>query len=108
MSMDKEMHDLKMQLQSIQDRLKSLAEEAGPETVEEMKGYVDQASTFMKEYVDQTASTLKDKWESTKAVGTEKGKQVQEYAQENPWHIAAAGAMIGIAVASLLKGKDKE
>ncbi len=102
-----EVQSLKSELEAVQNRLKKLAGKVEPEVAVEVKHYVDQASSALKEYVDQTAGTLKEKWGVAKEAGARTGEKVSGYAKENPWHIAAAGALIGMAVASLL-GKDRE
>lgn len=99
----KEVEMLKVQLEDIQARLKAIVSGEDQAVNDEVKTYVEEASRNMKEYVDKASAVLKEQWDVTKDGAKETGKKVQNYAQDNPWHIAAASALIGMAIASMLR-----
>lgn len=103
MDSNKEVVELKKQLQKMQLHLQSITDAIEPEDVEQIKTYISQTSDVVKGHLDQASQHIKEKWDTSKDVAKTKGKEVNEYVHENPWQVAAIGALVGMAVVGMIK-----
>lgn len=67
----------------------------------------EEISSQVKNYMEKATNSLKDNWQMTKKTATEKSQQAQEYAHENPWHVAGMAAAVGVVI-GLLVGSRRD
>lgn len=94
------MQELQDQLKKVEEGMAELVGQVDPEDVENIRDYLTTASKAAKEQIGQAADTVKE-------FGGNKSKEIDQYAKENPWKIAAAGVLIGAAIASLFQKDAK-
>jgi ElaB/YqjD/DUF883 family membrane-anchored ribosome-binding protein len=87
-----EIEMLKTELADMGQRLMEL-------TGESLEDLEDTASTF----ADNAQSIVREKLMDSQKIGKKVADKSQEYAEENPWQMLAAGVAIGVALAFFLK-----
>ena len=101
MEKEERMKALRFQMEDIKEQLRALGTEEADSAKGHIKDYVDKASSALKDYVDGSSASLKEKMaragEGTRRVG----EKADGYAHENPWHVAALGLAVGLALGSL-------
>lgn len=91
-----ELDQLKAELANMGRRLMELTEDS-------MEDVEDAASTFS----ESARQAMDNGWSKAKDLGQNSVKSAQEYAEENPWQMLAAGVAVGMALAFFLK-RDRE
>lgn len=91
-----ELEQLKAELANMGRRLMELTEDS-------MDEVEDAASTF----TESARHAVDTGWSKAKDLGKNSVKGAQEYAEENPWQMLAAGVAVGMALAFFLK-RDRD
>jgi len=94
MARKSEIEQLRIDLEEMGKRLMSLTEESGEEMADRASGYADRAHKIASE-----------SWSKARDFSGRAGARAQEYAEENPWQIMAAGAAVGFLLGYLLRDK---
>ena len=89
---DNQIEELKTQVREMSNRLEELA---------------GSAQEVANGYIKDLPKTIQHGIDSTKEAANKAGSQVQEYASENPWHIAAIAAGLGFLIATLNHRNDR-
>ena len=87
-----EVEKLKAEMEEMGRRLMELTGDTYEDLEDDALSFMGKSSDFMKE-----------KWNRAKQASRRTGAQVQEYAEDNPWHMLAIGAALGFVAATLIK-----
>ena len=102
MDNEEQMKKLKWQMEDIKEQMRVLADQGGDEAKQHIKGYVDMVSDAVKGYVDGSSTAVREKLNQAGDATKRVGAKADGYAHENPWHVAAIGVAVGLAVGALL------
>lgn len=89
------------------DQLKAELADMGRRLMELTGESVDEMEDLGNTFADRARDMFGEKWSRTKDFGARAGARVQDYAEENPWQLLAAGVAVGFTLAFLLK-RDRD
>ena len=93
-SREHQIADLKKQLSDLSGRMEDFASTA------------EEAATGYLHDMKDVPAALKDGLDSAKESVKKAGGQVQDYAKENPWHVAGIAAAVGFLIAMASRRRD--
>src|SRR5689334_3717162 len=99
---EQEIADLKQEVRSLTRQLKSTGASVSREVGDTAEDYWRDA----KDYYDKVADMSREKWDELKHETRTKGKEIDKYARENPWHAAGIAAAAGFLAAMMFRKRD--
>ena len=78
-----------------------------PSEVTKLRAELERISSRLAELGEDSLEELEESAHSFMERGKQTGKKVQEYIEENPWHMLGIGAAMGFLLAHFLK-RDRE
>ena len=63
---------------------------------------VEEGSDQMEDMIDDVKDRASKTWDTTKRQARKGASQIQDYAEDNPWQVAAIAAGVGLLIGALL------
>lgn len=104
MASKKQLRELKALIAELGSKLGEVSEDTKDELLEESAELMEAFKEKLTDRVAMARERGRQAMEQARAAG----RQADEYIHENPWHVAAGAAVLGILIGLMMSGKRRD